>query len=134
MSKIENYYTTIGLHCGLFEMEVLVNSTAESEAEAKEIGQQGKYHIAHLSESELVFRRKKSRVKVLSIQKDEIEKYQFRICKKDKVKVSAEDYEDLTWDEAIKYLVEEENRVLPISLESYYYVPYDNPPFKNQET
>ncbi|MEN0645516.1 hypothetical protein MKY91_20335 [Alkalicoccobacillus gibsonii] len=115
-------------------MEVLVNSKSKSEAEAKEIGQQGTYHVAYLSEHELVFKTNKSRVSVLFIRKDEVEKYQFRICREDKEKVSAEDYEDITWDEAIKYLVEEENRVLPISLESYYYVPYDRPPFKIQET
>lgn len=121
MSK---YFTTVGLHDGYFEMEILVHSSAESIEEVQAIGNSDEFHIGYLFADKLVMKGS-----ALAITKDETDKYQFRICREWKPVVSREDYENITWDEAVRYLVEEENRTLPFSLESNYYGKYETHPF-----
>ena len=118
MSK---YFTTVGLHDGKFEMEILVHSSAETKEEAEKIGNSGKFHIGYLYEDKLVIKGE-----TLTITREQTDKYQFRVCREWKAVVSDEDYEDFTWDEAIKYLIEEENRTLPFTLESYYFYAYQD--------
>lgn len=121
MSK---YLTTVGLHDGNFEMEILVHSSAETKEEAEKIGNSGKFHIGYLYDDKLIIKGE-----ILTIKREETDKYQFRVCREWKPVVSDEDYEDLTWDEAIKYLIEEEKRTLPFTLESYYFGTYATQPF-----
>ena len=121
---MNKYFTTVGLHDGNFEMEILVDSSAETKEKAEEIGNSDKFHTAYLYEDRLVIKEE-----IMTIKKEQKEKYQFRVCKEWKLVVSDEDYEDLTWDEAIKYLIEEENRTLPFILESYYFGTFKTHPF-----
>ncbi len=110
------YFTAIGLHDGEFEMEILV-SAAETKMKAKEIGESGSFHIGYLYDDKLIIKGE-----TLTIEKEETDKYQFRVCRDESKSVwRPEDYEDLTWDEAIKYLIEERKVTLPYTLESYYY-------------
>ncbi|OTX28531.1 hypothetical protein BK717_28460 [Bacillus thuringiensis serovar malayensis] len=113
---VSKYFTTVGLHDGFFEMEILVHSSAETKEEAEKIGNSDKFHIGYLYDDKLVMKGE-----TLTIKREQTDKYQFRVCRERKPFVSHEDYEDLTWDEAIKYLIEEENRTLPFMLESYYF-------------
>lgn len=122
--NLSKYFTTVGLHDGNFEMEILVHSSAETKEEAEKIGNSDRFHIGYLHEDKLIIKGQE-----LVIKKEEMDKYQFRVCREWKPVVSGEDYEDITWDEAIKYLVEEEKRTLPFSLESYYYSVSDTEPF-----
>ncbi|ETT61320.1 hypothetical protein BSK66_27555 [Paenibacillus odorifer] len=121
---MNKYFTTVGLHDGNFEMEILVHSSANSNEESKKIGNSGKFHIGYLYEDKLVVKGE-----TLTIKKEETDKYQFRVCREWKPVVSYEDYEDLTWDEAIRYLILEENKSLPFTLESYYYGTFETQPF-----
>jgi hypothetical protein len=121
MSK---YFTTVGLHDGHLEMEILVNSSAETKEEAEKIGNSGKFHIGYLNDDKLIIKGE-----ILTIKREEMDKYQFRICREWKPIVSDEDYEELTWDEAIKYLIEEKKETLPFPLESYYFTAYETQPF-----
>lgn len=121
MSK---YYTTVGLHDGHFEMEILVDSSAETKKEGEKIGNSGKFHIGYLYEDKLVIKEEN-----LTIKREQTDKYQFRVCRESKLVVNHEDYEDITWDEAIKYLIEVENRTLPFTLESYYFGVFETQPF-----
>lgn len=121
MSK---YFTTVGLHDGFFEMEILVHSLAETKEESEKIGNSDKFYIGYLYDNKLVIKGEN-----LTIKREQTDKYQFRVCREWKPVVSEEDYEDLTWDEAIKYLIEEENRTLPFTLESYYFRTLETQPF-----
>ena len=121
------YFTAIGLHDGYFEMEILVDTSAETKEQAKEIANDGNFNIGMLHEDMLVVKGSE-----LVIRKEETNKYQFRICKEDKVIVSEEDYTEVSWDEAIEYLTEKENRELPLSLESYYYSVTEENPFEKE--
>ncbi|MEB9857260.1 hypothetical protein P4K23_28090 [Bacillus cereus] len=121
MSK---YFTTVGLHDANFEMEILVHSFAETKEESEKMGNSDKFNIGYLYDDKLVMKGE-----TLTIKREQTDKYQFRICRELKPIVSHEDYEDITWDEAIKYLTEEENRTLPFPLESYYYATYETQPF-----
>ncbi|MBY3621242.1 hypothetical protein HGO21_16955 [Acinetobacter sp. CUI P1] len=121
---MNEFFTTVGLHDGNFEMEILVHSSANSNEESKKIGNSGKFNIGYLYEDKLVVKGE-----TLTIKKEETDKYQFRVCREWKPVVSYEDYEDLTWDEAIRYLIQEENRSLPFTLESYYYGTFETQPF-----
>ncbi|PAE87713.1 hypothetical protein [Shouchella clausii] len=123
MSEEAKYYVTIGLHDGGFEMEILVGS-AETKVEAERIAKSSKFHIGYLYDDKLVIKGN-----VLTIKKEQTDRYQFRVCREWKPVVSHEDYEDITWAEAVEYLIEEENRALPFSLESYYYGIHPEPPF-----
>lgn len=51
---MNKYFTTVGLHDGNFEMEILVHSSANSNEESKKIGNSGKFHIGYLYEDKLV--------------------------------------------------------------------------------
>ncbi|AFU17189.1 hypothetical protein MC28_D140 (plasmid) [Bacillus thuringiensis MC28] len=113
---VSKYFTTVGLHDGFFEMEILVHSSAETKEESEKIGNSDKFYIGYLYDNKLVMKGE-----TLTIKREQADKYQFRVCRERKPFVSHEDYEDLTWDEAIKYLIEEENRTLPFMLESYYF-------------
>ncbi|MCZ1269055.1 MULTISPECIES: hypothetical protein [Paenibacillus] len=107
------YYLTIGFHDGDFEVEVLVEENIENEqAEAR--GNSSFYHRAHLHDTKIVINEN------FTIYKDDLEKYQFRVCRVKKSIVSLSDYEPLTWEEALEYL-SSEGIQLPFSLESYYY-------------
>ncbi|MED0649893.1 hypothetical protein P9246_10830 [Aeribacillus pallidus] len=123
MSK---YFITVGLHNGNFEMEILVSvSSTKTKEEAEKIGNSDKFHIGYLYDDKLVIKGEN-----LTIKREQTDKYQFRVCRECKPLVSHEDYEDLTWDEAIKYLIDEENRSLPITLESYYFGTFETQPFE----
>lgn len=124
----KKYFTTIGLHDGYFEMEILVDSSAETKEQSKKLGNSDKFHIGYLYEDKLVIKGE-----ILTIKKEETDKYQFRVCKEWKPIVSDEDYEDLTWDEAVKYLMEEENRTLPFMLESYFFGTFETHPFASRQ-
>lgn len=121
MSK---YFTTVGLHDGYFEMEILVHSSAKTKEEAAKIGNSDKFHIGYLYDDKLVIKGEN-----LTIKREQTDKYQFRVCREWKPLVSHEDYEDLTWDEAIKYLINEEKRSLPFTLESYSFGTFETQPF-----
>ncbi|MGR9635253.1 hypothetical protein ACU82A_30140 [Bacillus cereus] len=121
---VSKHFTTVGLHDANFEMEILVHSFAETKEEAEKIGNSDKFNIGYLYEDKLVMKGE-----TLTIKREQTDKYQFRICREMKPFVNHEDYEDITWDEAIKYLIEEENRTLPFTLESYYYATYETQPF-----
>lgn len=123
---MNKYFTTVGLHDGNFEMEILVHLSAKTKEEAEIIGNSDKFHIGYLYDDKLVIKGE-----ILTIKKEETDKYQIRVCKEWKPVVSHEDYKELTWDEAIKYLIEEDNRTLPLTLESYYYGTFDTHPFLN---
>jgi len=122
---MSEYYTTVGLHDGNFEVEILVHSSVETIEQSEKIGKSDEFHIGYLYEDKLVIKGNK-----LTIKKEETDKYQFRVCKVWKPIVSDEDYESLTWDEAIKYLIEQEKRTLPFTLESYYYGVLKENPFE----
>lgn len=121
---VSKYFTTVGLHDANFEMEILVHSFAETKEESEKIGNSDKFHIGYLYDDKLVMKGE-----TLTIKREQTDKYQFRVCRELKPVVSHEDYEDITWDEAIKYLIEEENKTLPFTLESYYYATYETQPF-----
>ncbi|MEI5915061.1 MULTISPECIES: hypothetical protein [Bacillus] len=121
---MSEYFTTVGLNDGFFEVEILVHSSAETIEEAEKIGNSDEFDIGYLYDNKLVMKGE-----TLTITRDQTDKYQFRICREPKVFVSEEDFEDLTWDEAIKYLTEEKNRTLPFPLESYYCAAYETHPF-----
>lgn len=121
---MSNYFTTIGLHDGNFELEILVHSTAETKEESEKIGNSDQFNIGYLYEDKLVLKDG-----ILTIKREEIDKYQFRLCRDWKPIVSDKDYEDLTWDEAIKYLIQEEKRILPFTLEAYYFANFVSNPF-----
>ncbi|WP_337078810.1 hypothetical protein [Bacillus subtilis] len=128
------YFTTIGLHDGHFEMKILVSS-AVTNKEAEKIGKSNRFHIGYLYDDKLILKGE-----TLRITKEETDKYQFRVCREDKylsrvcrdeskLMVSDEDYEDLSWEEAIKYLIEERKATLPFTLESVYYGVKETHPF-----
>lgn len=125
---MSNYFTTVGLHDGNLEMEIVVGSIATTEEEAREIGNSKNFHIGILYKDRLMLKKDD-----LVIRKDETEKYQFRVCRVDKLMTSSEDYDDITWDEAVAYLVDEQHQHLPFPLESYYFGVSDIAPFKQKD-
>lgn len=124
MSK---YFTTVGLHNGDFEMEILVHSS-ETREQSERIKNSDEFHIGYLYEDKLVIKGNK-----LIIRKEEIDKYQFRVCKIWKPIVSSEDFQDFTWDEAIEYLIEQEKRTLPFTLESLFFGAFEENPFERSD-
>ncbi len=123
-NSVSYYFTTVGLHDGNFELEILIHSSATTKEEAEKIGGSDKFHIGYLYNDKLIIKGE-----TLTINRDQTDKYQFRVCREWKPVVSYDDYEDLSWDEAIKYLIEEEKKSLPFTLESYYFGTYDTHPF-----
>ncbi|KAB2429236.1 hypothetical protein F8168_14275 [Bacillus cereus] len=121
---VDKYFITVGLHNGNFEMEILVYSFAETKEEAELIGNSDKFHIGYLYDDKFIIKGE-----TLTIKREQTDKYQFRVNREWEPVASDEDYEDLTWDEAIKYLIEEENRKLPLTLESYYFRIFETQPF-----
>lgn len=115
---MEKQYITIGLHDGHLEMQVLVG-TRNNKKEAESIAKSSRYHIAYLDKEKLKFKNKN-----LVIRKEQTDQYQFRIClDESKTHVTDDDYKDISWDEAIQFLINDRNGNIsfPFSLESYYY-------------
>ena len=122
-------YITIGLHDGHFEVEVLVSNMSGSEEEIKKIGNSSHFNIGFIHPDKIDFKNCN-----LVIKKEEIEKYQFRICRQWKPIVSSEDYENISWNEAIDYIRNKEQSSLPFLVESYFYQVYSSSPFKEYES
>ncbi|AYK68287.1 hypothetical protein D9C11_23505 (plasmid) [Bacillus subtilis subsp. subtilis] len=121
---VGKYFTTIGLHDGEFEMQILVSSSV-TKKKAEKVGNSGSFHIGYLYDDKLIMKGE-----TLTISKEETDKYQFRVCRDEsKLMLRPEDYECLTWEEAIKYLIEERKVTLPFTLESYYYGVHETQPF-----
>ncbi|MHC6167514.1 hypothetical protein [Bacillus velezensis] len=136
-----NYFTTICLHEGYLEMEILVHS-AETIEEAENIGKSNRFHIGYLYDDRLLIKGEN-----LTIKKEETDRYQFRVCRDNsKLMVRHEDFEDCTWEEAILFYTEageksisqedlsdcliEKIRTLPLTLESLSYGVWEHHPFK----
>ncbi|WP_110925969.1 hypothetical protein [Bacillus massiliglaciei] len=120
---MNKYFTTVGMHDGFFEMEILVHLSAKDKKESKHIA--NNHQLGTLYNDRFIFKGEDS----LIINREETEKYQFRVCREWKPIVEDKDYDGLTWDEAIKYLVEENGIILPFTLESYYFTTLETHPF-----
>ncbi|NWO12696.1 hypothetical protein [Virgibacillus sp.] len=128
---MRRYFTTVGLHDGDLEMEILINSIADTNTKekAEEIATDRKFDIGYLYEDKLVFKGG-----ILTIKKGDTDKYQFKLLKEWKPVVNNEDMKNITWEKALKYLTREgrtEGKTFPFALESLYYGIYDDRPFSN---
>ncbi len=123
-----NFVTTIGYHDAGFEVEIIVCKTTRSKSEAEKIGNSSTLNRAILHTDKIVIGKGNHSIIINKADKD---LYQFKVCRdteetKNKI-LSDEDYERISWDQAIKYFNEEyKNFSLPYSLESHYYGVYEN--------
>lgn len=113
-----SFLTSIGYHDGNFEVEIVAPIHSKTKKEAESVGSDSALHIALLDNEKIVIN------KDLIIRKEDRSKYQFRVYRGEwKPMVSYKDYEPISWEEAIEYLVSN-NVAFPFKLESYYFGVY----------
>ncbi|PGK51758.1 hypothetical protein CN918_28620 [Priestia megaterium] len=124
------FITTIGYHDAYFEVEIVIPEKSATKIEAEKLGNDSKLNMAMLHNDKIVVGKGN---KTFFINKQDTHLYQFRVCrlKEDEIQskgniVSHDDYESISWDEAISYFnLKYKNCSLPFPLESYFYVVYN---------
>ena len=123
-----NFVTTIGYHDAGFEVEIIVCKTSKSKDEAEKVGNRSTLDKAMLHTDKIIIGKGTDSIIIYKADKDS---YQFKICPdieetKNKL-LSDEDYERVSWDQAIQYFYKEYKHFsLPFSLEAHYYGVYEN--------
>ncbi|MBE7117230.1 hypothetical protein [Bacillus paranthracis] len=109
-----SYCTSIGYHFGNLEVEIVIDTNYQTKEEAEKLENNTSLHQAKLDKEKLVINDS------IVINKDDIDRYQFRLCKVCNPIISATDFEAVSWDEAIQYLSRESGFNM-FNLESYYF-------------
>ncbi|WP_324655057.1 hypothetical protein [Bacillus paranthracis] len=109
-----SYCTSIGYHFGNLEVEIVIDTNYQTKEEAEKLENNTSLHQAKLDKEKLVINDS------IVINKDDIDRYQFRLCKVCNPIISATDFEAVSWDEAIQYLSKESGFNM-FNLESYYF-------------
>jgi len=126
-----DFRTTIAYHDAFFEVELVLPYTFATKSEAEKVGNGPSLTDAMLHPDKIVVGKGKER---FTINKQDTSLYQFRVCplsqeelERKALMVSYEDYDNISWEEAVAYLYKTyEHAPLPFSLESYYYAVYEN--------
>ncbi|MEJ9126981.1 hypothetical protein P4I92_25385 [Bacillus cereus] len=109
-----SYCTSIGYHIGNLEVEIVIDTNYQTKEEAEKLENNTSLHQANLDKEKLVINDS------IIINKDYIDRYQFRLCKVCNPIISATDFEAVSWDEAIQYLSKKSGFNM-FNLESYYF-------------
>ncbi|BCC21343.1 hypothetical protein BC30090_p232 (plasmid) [Bacillus cereus] len=109
-----SYCTSIGYHIGNLEVEIVIDTNYQTKEEAEKLENNTSLHQAKLDKEKLVINDS------IIINKDDIDRYQFRLCKVWNPIISATDFVAVSWDEAIQYLSKESGFNM-FNLESYYF-------------
>ncbi|KLV14955.1 hypothetical protein [Bacillus altitudinis] len=112
---MEKRVVIIGLFLGPLEMQVLVGTTRSNEESAIFIKKMTGINVADLFKDRLVFRNAD-----LIIKKEQEDHYQFR----------NEYLEDISWDDAVKIILDDYGDSWPITLEGGYYAYEKYNPFR----
>ncbi|MGE1145743.1 hypothetical protein [Bacillus pumilus] len=115
---MEKRVVIIGLFLGPLEMQVLVGTTTSNEESAIFIKKMTGINVADLFKDRLVFRNAD-----LIIKKEQEDHYQFR----------NEYLEDISWDDAVKTILDDYGDSWPITLEGGYYADEKYNPFSDKE-
>lgn len=121
-----NFVTAIGYHDALFEVKITLPEKTRTRSEAKELGNHNKLYFAKLYMNKIVVGKDEKR---FIIEPQDTHLYQFSICRLNDSEIeskgymlSSEDYENVSWREAMEYFKKEYKDVsLPFALEAYYY-------------
>ncbi|UYX55666.1 hypothetical protein M3Y14_32640 (plasmid) [Bacillus thuringiensis] len=109
-----SYCTSIGYHIDNLEVEIVIDTNYQTKEEAEKLENNTSLHQAKLYKEKLVINDS------IIINKDDIDRYQFRLCKVWNPIISSTDFETVSWDEAIQYLSKESGFNMS-ELESYYF-------------
>ncbi len=107
--------TFIGYHDGHLQVEIMVAKDIENKVKAEFIAESEEFDKIYVYKNRILISED------IVIKKDEIEKYKFKVCRTPKIVVSDEDYQEISWDEALNFLTEDNGFELPFSLEAFNY-------------
>lgn len=126
-----NFKTSVAYHDAFLEVELVLPYDFETKHEAERVGNGPLFTSSKLHLNKMVIGKGTNQ---FTIAKEDTKLYQFRVCRlsaeeleKKVYMLAPEDYENITWDEAVAYIYETyEHASLPFTLESYYYAIYEN--------